>query len=122
MFTRDHQIYGFAFNEWLHQNVSMFPIASMKGKKRSFGQHIRGNKDNKSKHFIFTVTRKASQTQLRALLTYIDERLPKLFLMTTYLKRKQWDQIKDVRSDSDLHELITTQLKAKSKVTVKLSW
>jgi hypothetical protein len=122
MFTRDHQIYGFAFNDWLHQNVAMFPIESMRGKKRTFGPHIKGNKDEKHRHFIFTVTRKASLIQIDALLTYIDEKLPKLFQMTTYLKRKKWDKIKGIQYNHDLHELITTQLKSKSKVTVKLSW
>ena len=48
--------------------------------------------------------------------------LPKLFMMSTYIKRKKWDKIKGVNSTSDLFDIITKQLKAKSKVTVKLSW
>jgi hypothetical protein len=120
MFERDHQIYGFPFNDWWHQNVGMFPIQSMPGKKRSFGRHITAN--TKDRHFIFSVTRKASKAQIRALLGYIRQSLPELSKVTTYLQRKKWDKISGMQTTSDVHELIVKQLKSKPKVTVKLSW
>ena len=100
----------------------MFPIESMEGKKRTFGSYIKSNRDEKNKHFIFTVTRKASTVQISTLLQYIDQNLPKLFVMTTYLKRKKWDKISGIQTQGDLHEMLIQQLKAKKKVTVKLSW
>jgi hypothetical protein len=120
MFERDHQIYGFPYNDWWRQNVGMFPIQSMPGKKRSFGRHIAAN--TKDRHFIFSVTRKASKAQVRALLSYIRQSLPELSTVTTYLQRKKWDKISGIKSTGDVHELIVKQLKSKPKVTVKLSW
>jgi hypothetical protein len=123
MFTRDQQIYGFKYNDWIHQNATMFPIESMKGgKKRTFGRYIKTNRDEKKKHFVFTVTRKASTVQISALLAYIEGNLPKLFSVTTYLQRKRWDKISGIQSPEDLREMLTQQLKAKKKVTVKITW
>jgi len=122
MFSLNSQMYGFEFNDWLAQNAAMFPIESMKGKKRTFGRHIKTNRDEKKKHFIFTVTRKASPVQISALLQYIERNLPKLFQMTTYLKRKKWDKISGIHASGDLNEMLIQQLKAKKKVTVKLTW
>jgi hypothetical protein len=118
----NQQIYGFEHNDWLRQNTTMFPIESLEGKKRAFGSYIKSNRDNKKKHFIFTITRKASLVQIEALLQYIENHLPKLFLVTTFLKRKKWDKLSGIKRSGDLHELFTHQLKSKKRVTVKLAW
>jgi hypothetical protein len=120
MFTRDHQIYGFEFNDWLRQNVQAFPIASMLGNKQSFGKFIKSNL--KKREFTFRVTRKSTENQISALLDYINMKLPHMKHMSTFVQRKKWDKIKNVKTVDDLHEFILKHLKSKPRISVKLKW
>jgi hypothetical protein len=119
---RDNQIYGFKFNDWLHQNEKSFPILSMKGNKTTFGRHIKTNWHKKKREFTFSVARKASNVQISALIQYIRENLPHLSRVSTFVRRKVWDKMTGVTSNVLMEDLIHKHLKAKTKITVKLRW
>jgi hypothetical protein len=116
----DNQVYGFQFHDWLNQNIRQFGIESLQGRKRRFGREIKSNKYKKQ--YTFSVTRKATSTQLGALLRHIKETLPPISRVRVFIKRKKFEAIRGIRSTTDLHEFITKHLKSKRKVTMKLSW
>ena len=118
----DQQSYGFQYHDWIRQNVMNFPVESSTGDKRRFGPFIRSSNNKKTRNFVFSVTRKRSQTQILALLNYIKFNFPALSTLDLFVLRRSWNKLSDVYTAADLHEFIVRELKSKPKTTIKISY
>jgi hypothetical protein len=120
---KDNQLYGFRYNDWLHQNERKFPVMSLEGLKNTFGTFIKTNWNKKKKIFTFSVRRKASSESIRALTGFIDTNLPPIDSVTVKTKRrKTYDIQKGIHTATDLENSIHHELKGKAKVLYKLDW
>jgi len=119
----DNQVFGFKYNDWLHQNEQSFPIMSMKGMKNTFGDYIRTNWHAKKKSFTFSVSRKAKQSHITALLGFINLNLPTLNSMTVKIKRgKKFDTIKGINTTGELRSSIEQETRRRARVYYKVTW
>ena len=121
LFT-DKQRFGFRYHDWMRQNVMNFPVESSTGEKKSFGPFIRSSNNKKTRIYVFSVTRKRSQTQILALLNYIKYIFPALNSLQLFVLRKKWNKITNVFTSGDLHEFIIRELKTKQKTTIKIKY
>jgi len=119
----NNQIFGFKYNDWLHQNEQMFPIMNMKGMKNSFGEHIKSNWNEKKKEFTFSVRKKASQPQINAVLGFIKMNLPSLSRVDVKIKRgKKYDTIKGINTIGELESSIHHEIRRRARIYYKLRW
>ena len=112
------QAYGFNYNAWLKANDLAAPVMSMEGKKETFG-NITTNR--KSGAFTFKIVKRTTPKMKRALYDYISNMFD-LGLAKTEIKRKVYELVSGINTIKDLDEFITSQMKGKRQILMRISW
>ena len=111
----EQEAFGFRMKEWFGENQMRFPIENMVGSKHRFGDWIRLNTHKKSTNF--TITRKAHNAHLTALMDFLKGRVPKVFEVF-HGKTK----IFDIHNIGELEPVVHKLLTRHAKIKIKIAW
>ena len=118
----DAKMIGFDKKEWDSKLFEKFPIDFSEGFRQRLGSWIKTSYNNKKREFIFIAQRKATIVQLNSLIAVIESKTPPFHQVTSYIKRKVWEEVYNSHSLYGLHNFITEELKYVQKVHMKLTW
>ena len=118
----DAQMTGFDRKKWETQLYQKFPIDFSEGFRQHLGSWIKTSYNRKKREFIFVVRRKVTIVQLNSLIAVIESKVPPFHRVTTYIKRKVWEEVYNIHSLYGLHSYVNEELKSVPKVHMKLTW
>ena len=112
------EAYGFNYQAWAKANELAAPVMSLEGKKEAFGNITTNRRDGA---FTFKIVKRTTPKMKRSLYDYISNMFD-LGLAKTFIKRKVFETVTGVNSIKDLDEYITSQMKGKGQIIMKISW
>jgi len=116
----DSSLYGFDRKKWETQLFEKFPLDVSKGFKHHIGSFIKTSSQKRA--FLFSVQRKATEFQINSLIAVIESKTPPFIHVTTYIKRKVWEELYNINSLYSLKHFVQNSLKETRRVFLKVTW
>ena len=108
-------------NDFKTEMVHRQPIDSKPGTKRHFGTYIKTSHAKKA--FFFSITKKATMTQLKSLLAYTSSKIPAFRHLKVFLKHgSEYTQVTNISSFDELFEYLVILNRKKRRTEIKISW
>ena len=116
----DSSIFGFERKKWESKLFEKFPLDVSEGFKQHIGRFIKTSSQKRA--FLCTVQKKVTEFQLNALIAVIESKIPPFHHVTTFVKRKVWEEIYNMNSLYSLKHYIQQSLREVPRIFLKLTW
>ena len=118
----DKQLFGLDMNEFkIRANVAS-PIESTFGVKNDVGKYIKTSHNTKAKSFHFSIRKKASDGNVRSLISYMQKKLPAFRHLKVFVKRGKMFSEMNISNYDELFVLLRRLKKKRRMHQIKLSW
>ena len=118
----DAQIVGFDKYKWEQELVKRFPIDLSEGFKQNLGSSVKTNYSKQNRNFEFRLQQRVTMLQLNSLIGIIESKCPSMHHITTYIKRKVWEELYNINSLHDLKNYILVEIQNIKQLHIRLTW
>lgn len=118
----DASVLGFDRKHWESKLYKKFPIDFSEGFKQQLGPWIKTSHNKRKRELVFIAKKKATTHQVNSLIAIVESKLPPYHQVTSYIKRKVWEELYNINSLYDLHGYLVEELKLVHQVHMKLTW